>query len=305
MPAQLSRSTICAMKPHNLSSYRPDVDGLRALAVLAVIAFHASPTLVSGGFAGVDVFFVISGFLISGLIAKEMEAGTFTFTGFYTRRIKRIFPAYIVVAATTLLIASFLLIPNDYIFYTTSLAASWAFASNIFFSMLSWGYFGQRTEEFPLLHTWSLSVEEQFYFIFPILLLFLYRYMRTRIVVSLFALGLAFLLYSEWRTGQVKSYFLLTSRAHELVIGALVYFLSQRLPVGSRTVSNLLAASGATLMLGSFVLLNPGLPFPGVNSLYPCLGTALLIYGGRSRNVLTPVLESRLMVWIGLISYPL
>jgi peptidoglycan/LPS O-acetylase OafA/YrhL len=293
------------MKPQNLASYRPDVDGLRAIAVLAVIAFHASPALVSGGFVGVDVFFVISGFLISGLIAKEMELGKFTFSGFYTRRIKRIFPAYIVVAATTLIISSFLLIPNDYIFYTTSLAASWAFASNIFFSMLSWGYFGQRTEEFPLLHTWSLSVEEQFYFVFPLLLLFLYRHLRTRIVLSLVVLGLLFLAISEWRTGQLKSYFLLTSRAHELIIGALVYFLSQRLPIGSRSVSNIMALTGALLVLGSFVLLNPGLPFPGLNSLYPCLGAALLIYGCRARNGLTPILESRLMVWIGLISYPL
>jgi peptidoglycan/LPS O-acetylase OafA/YrhL len=287
------------------NSYRPDVDGLRAIAVLAVIAFHALPSAVTGGFVGVDVFFVISGFLISGLIAKEMENGSFTFRGFYTRRIKRIFPAYIVVALTTLIVSSLLLIPNDYIFYTTSLAASWAFVSNVFFSMLSWGYFGQRTEEFPLLHTWSLSVEEQFYFVFPILLLLLYRYMRGRIVPALLLLGMLFLAYSEWRTGQIKSYFLITSRAHELIIGALVYFLSQRLPVGSRSVSNLLALTGAVLVLGSFALLSPGVPFPGINSLYPCLGTALLIYSGRTRHSLTPLLESRLMVWIGLISYPL
>src|SRR3954470_12940694 len=183
------------------NTYRPDVDGLRAIAVLAVIAFHALPSAVTGGFVGVDVFFVISGFLISGLIAKEMENGSFTFRGFYTRRIKRIFPAYIVVALTTLIVSSLLLIPNEYIFYTTSLAASWAFVSNVFFSMLSWGYFGQRTEEFPLLHTWSLSVEEQFYFVFPILLLLLYRYLRGRIVPALLVLGLAFLAMSEWRTG--------------------------------------------------------------------------------------------------------
>jgi peptidoglycan/LPS O-acetylase OafA/YrhL len=137
-------------------AYRSDVDGLRAVAVLAVIAFHASARILPGGFVGVDIFFVISGFLITGLIAKGMEADRFSFAEFYTRRIKRILPAYIAVAAATLAISSWLLIPNDYIFYTTSLAASWAFAANVFFSMLSWGYFGQRTEEFPLLHTWSL-----------------------------------------------------------------------------------------------------------------------------------------------------
>jgi peptidoglycan/LPS O-acetylase OafA/YrhL len=150
------------MKSISPSSYRPDIDGLRAIAVLAVIAFHANSNLVPGGFIGVDIFFVISGYLITGLIATAMDRGDFSFAEFYTRRIKRIFPAYIVVALVTLAISSYLLIPNDYIFYTTSLAASWAFMSNVFFSMLSWGYFGQRTEEFPLLHTWSLSVEEQF-----------------------------------------------------------------------------------------------------------------------------------------------
>ncbi|MDB5839408.1 MAG: acyltransferase, partial [Herminiimonas sp.] len=146
------------MLPNSHPAYRPDVDGLRAIAVLAVIAFHANPKILPGGFAGVDVFFVVSGFLITGLIYKGLEQGSFRFLDFYTRRIKRILPAYIVVALATLVISTFLLIPNDYIFYTTSLAASWGFAANVFFSMLSWGYFGQRTEEFPLLHTWSLSV---------------------------------------------------------------------------------------------------------------------------------------------------
>jgi peptidoglycan/LPS O-acetylase OafA/YrhL len=294
------------MKPLNPASYRPDVDGLRAIAVLAVIAFHANEELLTGGFAGVDVFFVISGFLISGLIAKEMEAGNFTFAGFYARRIKRIFPAYILVAAATLVVSSFLLIPNDYIFYTTSLAASWAFVSNVFFSMLSWGYFGARTEEFPLLHTWSLAVEEQFYFIFPVLLLFLYRTMRARIVLALVVLCILFLAYSESSTNQIRSYFLLSSRAHELLIGALVYFVSQRLPAGSRLASNLMVATGAVLVIGTFIMLNAGtMPFPGVNSLFPCIGTALLIYGGRATTGLTPVLENRLLVGIGLISYPL
>src|SRR3569832_2416130 len=147
-----------------------------------------------------------------------MENKSFRITGFYKSRIKRILPAYIVVAQVTLVVASFLLIPNDYIFYTTSLAASWAFLANVFFSMLSWGYFGQRTEEFPLLHTWSLSVEEQFYFVFPILLLFLFRYFRRHVVAALCVLGIAFIWLSEINAGHVKSYFLLSSRAHELII---------------------------------------------------------------------------------------
>ncbi len=285
--------------------YRPDIDGLRAIAVLAVIAFHASASLLPGGFAGVDIFFVISGYLITGLIVKGIENGSFSFADFYTRRIKRIFPAYIVVALATLAVSSWLLIPNDYIFYTTSLAASWAFASNIFFSMLSWGYFGQRTEEFPLLHTWSLSVEEQFYFVFPILLIVLFRYGRKHIVSVLLLLGIWFVTLSELKTGEVKSYFLLTSRAHELIIGALTFFISQRYPLRSRVVSDALATLGMALMLGSLFLISKGMPFPGINSLYPCLGAALAMYACQTDNALTPVLKSRPLVSVGLVSYSL
>ncbi len=289
-------------------AYRPEIDGLRAIAVLAVIGFHASAKWVPGGFVGVDIFFVISGFLISGIIFRELEKGSFSFTDFYTRRIKRILPAYIVVALFTLAVSTYLLIPNDYIFYTTSLAASWGFASNVFFSMLSWGYFGQRTEEFPLLHTWSLSVEEQFYFIFPILLIFLFRYCRKQIMPILFFAGLIFLTLSELRTGKVGSYFLLPYRAHELIIGVLAFFAVRSMALRSAKLAGILAALGIVLMLGSIFLLKRGLAFPGINSLYPCLGTALLIYAchtENSDNFIALILKNKVLVFFGLISYSL
>lgn len=286
-------------------AYRPDIDGLRAIAVLAVIAFHAKPHLVPGGFAGVDVFFVLSGYLITGVIASALDAGTFSFTEFYTRRIKRIFPAYIAVAVATLLVSSYLLIPNDYIFYTTSLAASWAFLSNVFFSMLSWGYFGQRTEEFPLLHTWSLSVEEQFYFIFPVLLIFLYRRHRQHLVSVLALCCAVFVAISEYKTGEIKSYFLITSRAHELLIGALTFFAVQRFPLRDRRLAGAFAITGMALIAGAFFLIHKDLPFPGINSLFPCIGTALLILAGTRGTSALPVLQSRPLVSIGLISYSL
>jgi peptidoglycan/LPS O-acetylase OafA/YrhL len=291
--------------PPAAERYRKDIDGLRAIAVLAVIAFHANSSLVPGGFAGVDVFFVISGFLITGLLFNALESGTFSFAGFYTRRIKRLFPAYIAVSLATLALSSWLLIPNDYIFYTTSLAASWAFVSNVFFSMLSWGYFGQRTEEFPLLHTWSLSVEEQFYFLFPLLLIFLFRRFRTYMVAVLSVLGVALAAFSQWKTGELKSYFLLTSRAHELIIGALTFFALQRIPAKPGRFSTLAAALGILLVFGSFLFINKELPFPGVNSLFPCIGTALVIYGCRNDNAVSRFLTMRPMVGIGLISYSL
>jgi peptidoglycan/LPS O-acetylase OafA/YrhL len=293
------------MKPLIQHSYRPDIDGLRAIAVLVVVAFHANPSLVPGGFIGVDIFFVISGYLITGLIASHIEDNSFTFTDFYTRRIKRIFPAYIAVSIATLIVSSWLLIPNDYIFYTTSLAASWGFVANVFFSMSSWGYFGQRTEEYPLLHTWSLSVEEQFYFVFPILLILLYRYMRKQIIPALIVMGIFFVAISEIKTGQVKAYFLLTTRAHELIIGALTFFISQRVPIKSPLASNMMAYAGAGLMLGSLIFISRHVAFPGINSLYPCIGTALLIYACQIDNTITPLLKNKLMVSIGLISYAL
>ncbi|MGJ7918464.1 acyltransferase family protein [Massilia sp. LXY-6] len=286
-------------------AYRPDIDGLRAVAVLAVVAFHAASGLLPGGYIGVDIFFVISGYLITGLIAKRIEDNTFSIAGFYTRRIKRIFPAYIVVAVATLAASSWLLIPNDYIFYTTSLAASWAFVSNVFFSMLSWGYFGTRAEEFPLLHTWSLSVEEQFYFFFPVLLIGLYRYARKAVLPVVLVLALVFLAWSEARTGDVKSYFLLTTRAHELLIGALTFFAAERMQAPSRVPATLQACAGMMLMIGSMMLIRPGTSFPGLNSLYPCAGAALLIHAGRTNNPVSDMLRTKPMVFIGLISYSL
>lgn len=290
---------------HSHTLYRPDIDGLRAVAVLAVIGFHANSRLVPGGFAGVDIFFVISGFLISGLIYRKLEEGTFSFADFYTRRIKRLLPAYIVVALFTLAVSTYLLIPNDFIFYTSSLSASWGFASNIFFSMLSWGYFGQRTEEFPLLHTWSLSVEEQFYFVFPILLIFLYRNFRKHIASILFVAGLIFLAISEMKTGKVGTYFLLPYRAHELILGVLSFFSVRAVPLQSERISNILAFIGMALVLGSLAFITRTLPYPGVNSLFPCLGAALLIYACSGPNVMRAALSNKILVFVGLISYSL
>jgi len=285
--------------------YRADIDGLRAVAILSVILFHANPSYIPGGFVGVDVFFVISGFLITKLIASSIEQGSFSLVAFYNRRIRRIFPAYIVVALVTLIVASYLMIPNDYIFYTTSLAASWGFAANIFFSMLSWGYFGQRTEEFPLLHAWSLSVEEQFYFIFPILLILFYRYARKFIVPLLFILCMVFVMVSESKTGEAKSYFLLSSRAHELIIGALTCFFSEKIRTQNRIRSTCLAVVGSTLLLGALFLFDRHTSFPGIHSLYPCIGTALIILAGNSVNPVSRILKTRPMVLTGLISYSL
>jgi peptidoglycan/LPS O-acetylase OafA/YrhL len=293
------------MNPHSLLTYRPDIDGLRAIAVLAVIGFHASPNHFPGGFLGVDIFFVISGYLITRLIYQQLEERTFTLLVFYTRRMRRLLPSYILVSFCTLVSSAYLLIPNDFVFFTTSLAASWAFVANIFFSMLSWGYFGQRSEGFPLLHSWSLSVEEQFYFIFPLLLIFLFRYFKKYLFLISLLAAIGFVFISESGTNRVGSYFLLPYRAHELLIGSLGFFLARERLVRSIQIASLMGALGISLILGALFFMQREMPLPGVLSLVPCLGTALLIYSGVSPTSIRAVLSWRPLVLIGLLSYSL
>jgi peptidoglycan/LPS O-acetylase OafA/YrhL len=289
------------------AAYRADIDGLRALAVLAVIAFHAWPAGLTGGFAGVDIFFAISGFLITGVISRDAAAGgadRFCLARFYNRRIKRLLPAYAVVALATLAAASYLMIPNDYVFFTTSLAASWGFVSNVFFSLLSWGYFGQRTEEFPLLHTWSLSVEEQFYFFYPLLLVWLLRRRPRHATAVLAALALVTLALSQWRAPVTGAYFLLPYRAHELLLGALAARAAGHAPPG-RTGARTAAVAGLCLALAPLFLLHRGTVFPGFNSLFPSAGAALLLYAGCRANTISSWLGVAPLAAIGRLSYAL
>lgn len=293
------------MKPNAQSLYRPDIDGLRAIAVMSVIAFHAFPRKFNGGFIGVDIFFVISGYLITGLIYRALREGHFSLLAFYTRRMKRLLPSFIVVSVCTLISSSYLLIPNDYVFFTTSLAASWAFVANVFFSMLSWGYFGQRSEGFPLLHTWSLSVEEQFYFVFPLLLIFMFRYCRRWLIWLCLLAAIVFVGISEYGTHRVGSYFLLPYRAHELLIGSLTFFAQNGVKMRSRGYANAMAVSGLVLMLGTVFFFQRDLPFPGVRSLIPCLGVAMLLYSGAHKTAISNMLSSKPLVFVGLMSYTL
>jgi peptidoglycan/LPS O-acetylase OafA/YrhL len=286
-------------------TYRSDVDGLRAFAVIAVIAFHANEQLLSGGFAGVDIFFVISGFLISGQIARDVGKGTFTFSNFYNRRIKRILPVYAVVSLFVSLASLYLLNTNDLVYFTTSLAASWLFASNVFFALLSGGYFDVHVKLFPLLHTWSLGVEEQFYFVFPVLFVVLLRRQRRHALMIACALLIAFVAISQLNSAKPSSYYLLQYRAHELLIGIISFLLTRDAPIRRAAPANVLCAAGLLLMIGSLVLLSPNSVYPGVNSLYPCIGAGLVIYSGHKAKLFHPLLMNRVIVFVGLISYSL
>ena len=285
--------------------YRPDVDGLRAVAVTLVLLFHAGLGF-SGGFIGVDVFFVISGYLITGLILKEQRAGKFSLRNFWLRRIRRIIPAATVVVLAVLVAGVFLLPPRDYEELGRSTIAQQVMLSNVYF-WRSTGYFAGSAELKPLLHTWSLAVEEQFYLCYPLLLMLLHRFGRraTFLVLGLLAVGSLALSQYGVEHHPSAAFFLLPSRAWELLLGGLVWFLPPPRHVGPRVVAacSLLSLS-AIVLTGWFY--SSATAFPGLPALVPCVATALLIYSNSLRlSFPATVLAVRPVVFLGLISYSL
>lgn len=290
------------------SHYRPDIDGLRAIAVLAVIFFHLNKALIPGGFVGVDIFFVISGFLISLNILQDLERGKFSIVDFYRRRVKRIALPMLIVVGVTLVAAQILLLPEDA--KRTAISALWSLLSmaNVYFWLnLDTSYFAAATAETPLLHLWSLGVEEQFYIIWPLLLGAIYRPSRAMwLCVAATAVALASFLLGQFLFSRDPSfvYYMLPTRAGELLLGAiaaLAVLKGYKLPSAMVTAT---AASGLLLLVGSLYLLSEQQVFPGLLAIPPTLGTALLIMAGHSRdNLVSRALAWRPLVSIGLISY--
>ena len=288
--------------------YRPEIDGLRAVAVLPVLIFHAASDLLPGGYIGVDVFFVISGYLITSIIADEMDRGTFTFAGFYERRARRLIPALFVVMAASLLLAWFWLLPNEMRRFSQSLVAVSLFVSNIFFLITS-GYFGSAAELKPLLHTWSLAVEEQYYLVFPVLLLWIRKSAEDRALIVIAALALVSFALAEWlsRLAPAVDFLVLPTRFWELLVGAMVSLALRRKvdplyqwPAG---VSQWASASGVLMLTASMALLDQSTPFPGVYALAPVLGSALIIGFATPATVVGRWLAWKPLVALGLVSY--
>ncbi|TDX19442.1 acyltransferase family protein [Rhodovulum visakhapatnamense] len=294
--------------------YRPDIDGLRALAVLPVILYHADIPLFGGGFVGVDVFFVVSGFLITGILISELDEGRFSILRFYERRSRRILPALFAMMIVSLPFALALMLPSQLKLFGQSFFAIVVFASNILF----WkkvDYFAAPAEESPLLHTWSLAVEEQFYVIFPILLWLLWKLGRRYligliIVLSIISLGLA-----EWASSRFPgpNFYLLPTRAWELGVGAMAAFWIRR---PSHLARPGLSLFGVAMILAAIFLYSDETPFPSFYTLLPVLGAALVVlYGANSvenpptkgetrhDNLAAHILCNQPMVFVGLISY--
>lgn len=288
--------------------YRPDIDGLRGVSIISVVLFHAHAPGFSGGFVGVDVFFVISGFLITTIIRDELERGDFRLVDFYDRRIRRIFPAFAAVCLFCLAAGLVVSMPEDLKNFGKSLASSAFFVSNLYFHSQA-GYFDSEALTKPLLHSWSLSVEEQFYLIWPCLMIALWRFVPGARRLPLILTGLAAsLLYAEWLIGrgnQSAAFYLLPSRAWELLAGASLALLLPGLRIGPR-IAELLGIVGLGLIAGAVVGLSEGRDFPGLNAVFPCLGAVLLIAAGSAHaSLATRLLSMRGLVLVGVISYSL
>lgn len=288
-------------------NYRPDIDGLRAIAVLPVVFYHAGLPGPSGGFIGVDVFFVISGFLITSIVAREIAEGRFSLVSFYERRARRILPALTGVIVASFAVGWFVLLPAEMKSLGQSAFATGFFLSNVYF-MLTLDYFGQAAEFAPLLHTWSLAVEEQFYLFFPPLLMFLawMGWQRSLWIIaglsllSFVAAVVVLPLKPDW------VFYLILFRAWELGAGAMLALASLRPPEG-RVSREVLALAGLSAILIPIFVFDAATPFPGAAAVPPVLGATILIWigaqgGGSTVNTL---LSHRALVWVGLISYSL
>ncbi|WP_456620942.1 MULTISPECIES: acyltransferase family protein [unclassified Bradyrhizobium] len=284
--------------------YRPEIDGLRAIAVLSVILFHAGIKAIPGGYLGVDIFFVISGYLITSIIGPEMEQGRFTFAAFYERRARRILPALIVVVLVCIPLVVLLMLPREVLEFSQSVIAVCLFVSNVFFWSQS-GYFDRIAELKPLLHTWSLGVEEQFYLVFPVLLMGALKFGRRWAGVLLAAIAVASISYAQWGPQtREATFYLIPSRLWELLMGAVLALWPMtklRARLSNAVLDTMVLVGIGLIAFGLFE--HGGFKYPGFRSLAPVLGACLVVAFATTRTVTGKLLGSRIPVAIGLVSY--
>ena len=307
------------------TKYRPDIDGLRAIAVLAVILYHFKIDGFNGGLTGVDIFFVISGYLITGIIIREVAAGTFSLLHFWERRIRRIIPALVVVVAVTTVVSYFyLLLPSDFAEFGRTLMAQSAFLSNWWF-MGSIDYFSASVETMPLLHTWTLAIEEQFYLLFPLFFIFIYPYVPKRFGLILVGAAVLSFIYGVflvngmpterftipylphlWGTATNESagFYFIIPRFWEFLVGGIIAVYSPQ--IKDRFTAETVSLIGIGTIFAGIFLLKDAVPFPGLVTLIPVLGTAAVIVANSScHTTVRAFLSFPIIVWVGLLSYSL
>lgn len=315
-------------KAGNLSNpkYRADIDGLRAIAVLSVVIFHAFPDFLKGGFIGVDIFFVISGYLISTIIFENLEKETFSFSEFYARRIKRIFPALLLVLFATIILGWFLLLADEYKQLGKHVTSGASFISN-FVLWSEVGYFDNAAETKPLLHLWSLGIEEQFYILWPLLIWFVWKQKLNLFTLIVVIAAISFYLnISNINYDTTATFFSPQTRFWELLCGSLMalYFLNgnkklsklaeyiviiviyrEKKYASDKALANAISFMGMVLLMYGALCINNESPFPGGWAAIPVVGAALVISAGPLSWINSKILSNRVLVWFGLISYPL
>jgi len=286
-------------------NYRTEIDGLRAIAIIPVVLFHAGIECISGGFLGVDIFFVISGYLITSIIYSSIQNKTFSLIDFYERRARRILPALVIVLIVTSLLSSILLNVQELKDYSQSVVSVVTFSSNIYFYLTS-GYFSKSSEEILLLHTWSLAVEEQFYLFFPLIIMCFWKKSVKTLMIIISVLAMLSFLFALWLVVKDSSanFYLITSRAWELFAGALVALNFQKLTKIRQAYREFLSLIGLLLILFALFLITKESKHPGFPTLIPVIGTCLIIMFSTKTRVAT-LLSNKLFLHIGLLSYSL
>jgi peptidoglycan/LPS O-acetylase OafA/YrhL len=284
------------------NAYRPDIDGLRAIAVISVVLYHFGVPYFNGGFVGVDVFFVISGYLITGIVLAELRTGSFSFARFYERRARRLLPTLTMVFLVTFAVSLAIMTPRDFEVFSKSMFYALIFAANIFFDSQG-GYFGPDLELAPLLHTWSLAVEEQFYIAWPLLLVLAFRYARTRlhVIAALLLLASFYANVSLVETKPVAAFYRPHTRVWELLAGCTLAF---GMPVLRGIAAQAIGVAGMLFILFAVFTYTAETQFPGVAAAMPVLGAAMVIWSGQSAATLVSrLLSIPPLVFVGLISY--
>ena len=297
------------------SIYRPEIDGLRAIAVIAVILYHAQFTIFGyqsfkGGFIGVDIFFVISGYLITSIILKELfSSGSFSFKYFYERRIRRILPVLLVVMIASLPLAWIYLIPSHFEDYSNSILYSLGFSSNFYFYYSGQEYGAIDGSLKPFLHTWSLSVEEQFYILFPVIILLVYKYLRSYLIHVLILGFLISLGLADWTSRNYPrfNFFVLPTRGWELLAGSILAYceLTYRRGVKIYFFNKIMPGLGLIIIICSIFFINEEMFHPSLYTLSPIIGVSLIIWFSNKEEIITKILSTKFLVGIGLISYSL
>ena len=280
--------------------YRSEIDGLRALAVVPVILFHAKFQLFSGGYVGVDIFFVISGYLITTILINEIENKTFSIVNFYERRARRILPALFLVLMISIFFAWIWMLPSQMKDFSQSVSAISLFVSNILFWKET-GYFDTAGEK-PLLHTWSLAVEEQYYLLFPIFLIFFWRFGKKKVFLTIIFITIISFILSEWasKNSPIANFYLAPTRVWELLVGSISAIIIDRNGIKK---NNLFALCGLSAIIYPIFYYDQNTPFPSVYTLMPVLGTMILILYANKETFVAKILSYKLFVGVGLISY--